>query len=511
MSEPTATRTTRVLIVEDDLEVRAALEELLKMEAFETVGASDGAEAIETLRKGTLPDLILLDLMMPGMDGWEFRIQQRRDPAWARIPVVAMSADPSAKAAAIDADAYVRKPYSFPELLVAIQRVLRMAHTRRVTHADRMASLGTLAAGIAHEINNPLSFVIANLQYLDERLPGKDAGPPADPEELRVVIREALQGAERIRRIVRDVKTFSHADEERRVPVELAEVIDTCLGVVASELRHRAQVVRHFQQAPAVLATHAWLSQVFVHLLLNAAHAIPEGNVAGNEVRVDVRSDKQGRAVVEIVDTGDGIPPEVRDRVFDPFFTTKPVGTGSGLGLSIVHGIVTALGGQISLQSELGRGTSVRVTLPGVPGAPTRVRPLTPEPMPAMPGKAEGRRRLLVIEDEPTLARAFQRMLRATHDVTITLSGREALARLQGGERFDAILCDLLMPEMTGMDFHAEIRKTLPGLEKRIIFMTGGAFTPRAREFLNEVTNPYLSKPFDLRRVSEALEQLGAE
>ena len=196
----------------------------------------------------------------------------------------------------------------------------------------------------------------------------------------------------------------------------------------------------------------------------------------------------------------------MRDRVFDPFFTTKAVGVGAGLGLSIVHGIVTALGGQIALESELGRGTSVRVWLPPAPVGNV----LVPDPPPAAAVIAEQRKKLLVIEDEPTLARAFQRMLRSMHEVTVTLSGREALDKLQGGEKFDAILCDLLMPEMTGMDLHDEIRRQFPGLEQRIIFMTGGAFTPRAREFLNAVTNPYLSKPFDLRRVAEALEQLGA-
>ena len=507
MSEASPRVQPRVLVIEDDAEVRSALEELLRMEGLDTIGAGDGAEALGLLRGGIAPDLILLDLMMPRMDGWEFRLEQRRQPALARIPVIAMSADSSAKAAAIDAEAYVRKPYSFPELLEAIQQVLRTAHTRRVAHADRMASLGTLAAGIAHEINNPLSFVIANLQFLDERLPRVGGQPVKDLEEMRTVIQEALQGAERIRAIVRDVKIFSNADEERRVPVDLPAVLDSCLGVVANELRHRALVVRRFAAVPRVMGTHAWLSQVFVHLLLNAAHAIPEGNATAHEVRVSTLTDERGDAVVEISDTGGGIAPDVRDRVFDPFFTTKPVGAGSGLGLAVVHGIVTALGGQVALDSQVRTGTVVRVTLPHAPADATGGPRLTPEALPA--AVARPRKRLLIVEDEPTLARAFQRMLRSTHEVAVALSGREALEILTAAKPYDAILCDLLMPEMTGMDLHEEITRRFPGMEKRIIFMTGGAFTQRARDFLNEVANPYLSKPFDLQRLSAALEQLG--
>jgi signal transduction histidine kinase len=510
MNDTRTAAPTRLLVVEDDVEVRTALEELLHMEGYETTGATNGLEALALLRQGYAPDLILLDLMMPGMDGWEFRIEQKRQPALARIPVVAMSADASAKAAAIDADAYVKKPYSFTDLLAAIENAVRAAHARRQEHQDRMAALGTLAAGIAHEINNPLSFVIANLQFLEERLPRQGGREPlADVDEMRAVLREALQGAERIRRIVRDVKTFSNAGEERRVPVDVEQVLDSCLGMVANELRHRATVVRQYCKAPLVLATHSWLGQVFVHLLLNAAHALPEGDADRHELRVHTRADDQGKAVVEIADTGDGIAPEARGRVFDPFFTTKPVGSGSGLGLSIVHGIVTALGGTIALESQQGRGTVVRVSLPPAP----TLDESRPAPSPATTGPAAfttSQRRLLVVEDEPALARAFQRMLRGSHQVTVARGGREALELLRSGQRFDALLCDLLMPEMTGMELHEQVRAEFPGLERRIVFMTGGAFTSRAREFLDEVQNPYLAKPFDLQGVVGALEKLDA-
>ena len=158
----------RLLLVEDDGELRSSLAELLETDGYDVIGAANGAEALEYLKKRPAPDLILLDLMMPVKDGWQFRIEQKRDPSIASIPVVALSADDTPKAIAIDAEAYIKKPFQYPALLEAVRRIL---DTRRLAHVDRMASLGTLAAGIAHEINNPLTYVIANLQLLEEEMP----------------------------------------------------------------------------------------------------------------------------------------------------------------------------------------------------------------------------------------------------------------------------------------------------------------------------------------------------
>src|SRR5450432_1494871 len=339
----------RLLLVEDDGELRSSLCELLRGDGYEVVGTCNGSEALEYLRRAPAPDLILLDLMMPVKDGWQFRIEQKRDPAISSIPVLAISADDTPKAVAIDAEVYLKKPFQYATLLDAIHHVIE---EKRLAHLDRMASLGTLAAGIAHEINNPLTYVIANLQLLEEEMPSSP------------LLHDAIDGAERIRGIVSHIKTFSRAGDEHRAHVDLRSILDSSIKVVMSEVRARARLVRDYGHIPLILANPGQLGHVFLNLLLNAAHAIPEGNPHDNTIRVMTRAAAQGEIVVEIADTGRGIAAEVRHRIFDPFFTTTPVGRGTGLGLSVCHGIVRSLGGTITVESELGQGTTFRITLP---------------------------------------------------------------------------------------------------------------------------------------------------
>jgi signal transduction histidine kinase len=307
--------------------------------------------------------VILLDLMMPVMDGWEFRVEQRSDPLLARIPLLAMSADLSAKARAIAADGYVRKPIDFPELVRELHGVVGRAAQRRLAAADRMAALGTLASGIAHEINNPLTYVIANLQTLAERLP---ASPDRTVRELSELVADALDGADRIRRLVRQVQMVSPGQhEERLTSVALRDVLGRAVALTENQIRHRARLQCDLDQDVHVRGDGDRIEQLFVNLLLNAAQAIPEGRADQNRVRVGVRQlSGQCVAVVEIEDSGVGIPHAVRERIFQPFFTTKPIGQGTGLGLSICRGIVTALGGRISFQSDGATGTTFRVELP---------------------------------------------------------------------------------------------------------------------------------------------------
>ncbi|WP_375766501.1 PAS domain-containing protein [Archangium gephyra] len=234
----------------------------------------------------------------------------------------------------------------------------------RLLLADRLASVGTLAAGVAHEINNPLAFVLSNLGFLEEECQLlRDELPRERLGEMEDVLRETKQGAERVRHIVRDLRTLSRDEGEQLSDVDVRGVIESSLGLVRNELRHRARLVKDFEPVPMVRASEGRLGQVLLNLLINAAHAVPDGKPGQNEVRVRLRA-IAGRVVIEVMDTGCGIAPEVRDRIFDPFFTTKPVGMGTGLGLSICHGIVTGMGGDITVESEVGRGSTFRITLP---------------------------------------------------------------------------------------------------------------------------------------------------
>jgi signal transduction histidine kinase len=353
----------RLLLVEDDIGIRDTLAEMLGDEGYAVTVVANGREALEELRSGAPPEVILLDLMMPVMDGWEFRVKQRADPMFGGIPLVAMSADLSAKAQAIAADAYVRKPIDFPQLLRELHDVVGRATRNRLAAADRMAALGTLASGIAHEINNPLTYVMANLQTLAEQLP---ASRDEATRALSEIVADALQGAERIRRLVKQVQMVSPGQhDERFTTVALRDALTTAVTLTENHIKHRARLICDLDQDAHVRGDRDRIEQLFVHLLLNAAQAIPEGHANKNEIRVDVRElPGQGSVIVRVADTGVGIPVEVRERIFQPFFTTKPVGLGTGLGLSICRGIVTALGGQISFQSGPSRGTTFRVVLP---------------------------------------------------------------------------------------------------------------------------------------------------
>ena len=236
----------------------------------------------------------------------------------------------------------------------------------RLVVADRLASVGTLAAGVAHEINNPLAFVISNLSFLTEELHGLTAElKPGRLDELEEVLAETNEGVNRVRLIVQDLKTFSRGDEEQPTAVDLRRVIDSALALARGELRHRATVVKDVSDAPLVEGSEARFGQVILNLLINAAHAIPQGQPDKNEIRVILRTENE-HAIVEVKDTGSGMAPEVLGRIFDPFFTTKPVGVGTGLGLSICHGIITGFGGEISATSEQGKGSTFRISLPAL-------------------------------------------------------------------------------------------------------------------------------------------------
>ncbi|AKQ69891.1 sensor histidine kinase/response regulator [Myxococcus hansupus] len=385
----------------------------------------------------------------------------------------------------------------------------------RLTLADRLASVGTLAAGIAHEINNPLAFVLSNLGFLTDEFhrslpPGDGAaalqarlkGEP-DLGEWQEVLNEACEGAERVRQIVRQLKTFSRPDEESVSPLDVHSVLESVAMMAANEIRHRAQLRRDYGDIPPVMANEGKLSQVFLNLVVNAAQAIPEGAAHRHEIRLATRLDSVGRVVVEVGDTGVGIPREVIDRIFDPFFTTKPVGVGTGLGLSICHSIINGLGGDITVDSEPGRGTVFRVMLPT---PQTLARAHTAEaPVPQAPRVPRGR--VLVVDDEPAVGRVLQRILRG-HQVDVACSGRQALELLDQGLEPDAVLCDVMMPDLTGRDVYEAVRREYTGLERRFVFVSGGAFTTGARDFLASIPNLLLEKPFDEARVRSVVEDI---
>lgn len=410
---------------------------------------------------------------------------QRADGAYTTIDVISMAIEWESRDAVLFIGRHVDP---------------RREAQAELVQADRLSAIGTLAAGVAHEINNPLAYVLLNLQYLVRELP-KLSREPARLEQLMERLGEAQHGVDRVRSIVRDLRDFSLPSQSGLGAVDLRRVLAAALAVSRPELEGRARIVESYRDVPLVCGDAARLEQVFLNLLVNAAHAF-EQSQAQREVQLRLFQVDAERVGVEVEDNGVGIPADLIDRVFDPFFTTKPAGVGTGLGLPICHSIVSAHGGTISVTSQVGKGTSFLVVLP-VFHAPPIVPSVLPPPL--TPDEGRSPARVLVVDDELPVAAMVSRLLADEFDVRIATSGREALDILLRDPTFDVILCDVLMPGMTGMDLHRELAHKAPGYEQRLVFMTGGAFTARAAAFLEQVAQPQLEKPFDIAQVRKVV------
>ncbi|MCA9682193.1 MAG: response regulator [Myxococcales bacterium] len=371
----------------------------------------------------------------------------------------------------------------------------------RLMLSDRMASIGTLAAGVAHEINNPLTYVLANLHILSKRaekaIGFEDRERARDSlcsEDTLELLRETADGARRVRDIARDLKTFSRSSEEVQ-PVDVRQVLDSSVRMAINEIRHRAKLERNYMDVPLCLANSSRLGQVFLNLIVNAAQAIPEGAADENLISLVTTTSADGWVEVSVTDTGSGIPQQLIERIFEPFVTMKPVGIGTGLGLYICRDIIHHLGGVIEVESEPGKGTTFKVRLPPAPaGAEVGGK------KPRGASKREQvvpRAKLLVIDDETNIGRSFSRSF-PEHDVTVVDSGREGIRLLDEGQQFELIFCDIMMPDLTGRDVYEHIVEHHPAMAKRIVFMTGGAFTERAAEFIERVEARRIDKPFDI-------------
>jgi signal transduction histidine kinase/CheY-like chemotaxis protein len=366
----------------------------------------------------------------------------------------------------------------------------RDALREQLARHERLVTTGTLAAGIGHEINNPLTFVTANidLALAEIRMLG-GASPSLSAGELGELLSDAREGAERIRKIVRGLRSLAR-EEEGLVAVDVHAVLDLSINMAMHELRHRASLSKHLDPVPLVFADEARLAQVFVNLLVNAAQAFRDANIERNTVLVRTSTDDLGRAVIEVIDNGLGIPPDALPRIFDPFFTTKPVGQGTGLGLSICHNIVTALGGSITCTTAADQGTTFRVVLNPAQDSET----LTAAPSIHVPPGPRGR--VLIVDDEEIMTRSLRRVLGPEHDVVACNDSRDALRLIEANEVFDVVFCDLVMPHLTGIDLHEKVRRLRPEMAERFVFMTGGIADADVRDFLSRVPNERIEKPF---------------
>jgi signal transduction histidine kinase len=426
----------RVLVVDDDPILRTQLKHLASKFVSEIQVAADGQAGLELWRQWR-PEVVVTDILMPRMSGLEMSEAIKGEDPDAQIIVITSDKDSEGlrRALAIGVERYISKPVDMHLLADAIAKCVRdrqqteeLRLSRQVAaltqalqqqleekklaeealqrekaeqqilidrleeahnqllQSEKMASIGQLAAGVAHEINNPIGYVNSNLGVLQTYVQGMlrlIAGYERFEGELRTesrsavdairqdidlsylrndicdLLSESLGGLQRVKRIVQDLKDFSHIGDTEVQWANLEEGLESTLNVVWNELKYKAEVVRDYGKLPEVECIPSQLNQVFMNLLVNAGQAILERGI------ITLRTRQVGENVqIEISDTGPGIPPEIINRIFDPFFTTKPVGSGTGLGLSITHSILRKHHGQIDVSSEPGKGTTFRITLP---------------------------------------------------------------------------------------------------------------------------------------------------
>lgn len=367
----------------------------------------------------------------------------------------------------------------------------------RLTRADRLAAMGRLAAGIAHELNNPLAALLNTLTVIEA-----EQGDGQAPLDLATLVADARLAAERIAHVVADMRAWLHGGGEQtaREILDLPRLIDESLRLTALELGGKARVVVDLEPTPPVWGVPSRVSQVLINLILNAANAL-SGPKETNELHLSVRSDGV-TVTLEIRDTGVGIAPAVLPHIFDPFFTTREGQGGTGLGLAMCQRIVTDHGGTLQVESTLGRGTTCRVQLP-CGDAPA----LQPRARPAAPRRAQ----VLIIDDDADFTRSLGRLLASRCEVTIAANGSEGLALLLGpGARWDLVLCDLMMPVMNGRELHARLREVAPRLATALVFISGGATTDATADFLAALPNLQLQKPFDTQQLFRLIEARAA-
>jgi signal transduction histidine kinase len=417
--------------------------------------------------------------------------------------------------------------------VLASQILLAMENARLLRQAvtfERLAAVGQLAAGVAHEINNPVAYILATLGFLREEIPrvrhlgdllegGGDVpalrscwaglGGKAFVEEIGQALGDAEEGATRIRDIARDLRSLARGEEEQRSRVDLNEVVRAALRITNAELHHRAKVVTRLGADAWILGNAGRLSQVLVNLLMNAAQAFGDHSGRENEVLVTTRRDGR-RVVAEVADNGPGIEPTHLRRIFEAFFTTKADSGGSGLGLAICQDIVRRHGGEIRAESELGRGARFTLDLPFAPGglseANERGRAARQEAEKAPAPERRPRRRVLFVDDEPAMLKAYTRAFSDTYEVVMAAGGEEALAILSSRRDFDAVVCDLLMPGVNGMEVHRRVSELAPELAGAFVFVTGGVTQGDIRSFLQGVGDRVLAKPFEFSALREMVE-----
>ena len=507
----------RILVVDDEPANVRLLERMLTDVGYRQIRSTTDSRQVLALYTESQPDLILLDLMMPHLDGIAV-IRQLQIPEDVFLPVLVLTADATsdAKKRALEAGAkdFLTKPFDRLEVLLRIKNLLHTRNlyldlerhnrsleqivderTQRLLQSEKIATMGSLLAGVAHELNNPLAVVMGQAHLLRSRATDPSLVQRAD---------KITAGADRCARIVRNFLALARQRPPERTEVRVNRVVQEAVELLGYELRtDNVEVALELaEDLPVVWADGHQLHQVVVNLVANAHQAMRHMD-ADRRITIRTRLERE-RLLLEVIDTGPGIPAEIQTRIFEPFFTTKPQGEGTGLGLSLCKRMVEEHEGTITADSEVGRGTTFRIELPVV-SRPISAAPAAraPESLPPISGKA-----VLVVDDEPDIAATLAEALQGDgHQVEVAADGAKALEML-GRRAFDLIVTDTKMPVLDGEGFYTEIERRFPRLRRRIVFLTGDILSREKREFLERTGAPHILKPFDLSEVREVVHRM---
>jgi PAS domain S-box-containing protein len=387
-----------------------------------------------------------------------------------------------------------------------------------LVNLEKMATIGRFASGLAHEVNNPMAYVLANLGHLSEAsafvVPvirqylesGKGGAERPRLEEiaseLDSIIQETLEGGRRVAEIVRQLHSFSNVADQAARWTDVHALIDSSIMMVSSQIRHRARLERHYFEVPEILCIPNNITQVIVNLLVNAVHAIEPGDPDNNMILVRTRCQSE-QIVIEVQDSGCGIPQENLDRIMEPFFTTKQRGKGTGLGLAISASIVQQHCGTLEYESEVGKGTSAKLMLPvrGVLKPSTRMGEKAAS-------STSNKLRILLVDDEESLLRALRRSLGRKHEVLTATSAQQAIDLLGDEGAVDLVISDLMMPDMNGLQLYETVIAKHPHLKGRIVFMSGGIFVEQIDSYIAEHALKVISKPFGQEEFDEVLAKI---
>ncbi len=394
---------------------------------------------------------------------------------------------------------------------VGRQRATEAQFRAGLLRSERLAAVGTLAAGVAHEINNPAAILLANFDALDAQVKAVRStvdsahGRLTETEiarlrgalaEMSEITQVGVSEVDRVATVVRALRSFALVDSDSIAMVRLDELAAQACSLVSREIAARATLVRSLSPTPPIAADAMKLTQAIANLLLNAGQSFDEGATDRNTVTISTAVEGD-TVVVSVRDTGRGIPPELRERVFEPFFSTRPREKGTGLGLPLAADIARQHRGELRIDSEVGRGTVAELRIPRATGLGV------PEPPPAP--VAERRPRVLFVDDEAQILRAYERLLASSYDVVTVAAGDAAISLLQRDRAWDAILCDIIMPGVDGAAVWEWVEANAPELGERFLFCSGGAFTERSAALATAQRARLLDKPLRRAQIVAAI------